>query len=785
VTQTVSTGSSTSTALQPNGTNHTDAEESLDETAALGKPLQPSHRGSVDVSVLVPTRNENGNVAVLTERLTRAMSGTDRSWELLFVDDSDDATPHTVAALCSRYPQIHLLHRPPTERVGGLSGAVVAGFDAARGRAIVVMDGDLQHPPDMARELATPVLSGRCDIAIASRYVAGASAAGIDGGRRHLVSRASSAVVHAVVPRTRGVRDPMSGFFAVSPETVTDVRLRPHGFKILMEVLARGRSERVVEVPFRFDRRADGESKAGAQEGIRFLRHLARLARPTWSTPVNLVRRITLQVPLAGILALQSWLSVRLIYRNTAFVDEATYISAGHYMLASSHRTANMHFATYFSGAPTIYPVLAGLVDGAGGLHAVRFLSMGVMLLATILCYATARTLFGRPAGWFAAGVFVTTQGTQFLGAFATFDAMALMLIALAAWLVARCARSATSTSAIYLAVPVLVFANATKYASGIFDPVVIALAFFVILGRHGLRPALRVCATLVAGLVMALAVVLAFTPHSYLKGLLSTTVSRPASNATPHLVLSRSWAWVGAIACMAGLATLAAALLAWRRRTSWATVGALAVMAVAVLLVPTNQARIHTATSLSKHVTFGAWFGALAAGWLLGKLAGQRPRDIWRYPIVAAVLLPMGLAGIKQARHQYDDWPNATPLVAALRPLISGQPGHVLVDNAEVPRYYLQNALSLPHWVDTFYLSYTPPGTTTRLLGAAAYAAAINNGWFSVVALDYGEQVHVDRAIASAIHTSKRYAWVGDFTAHSGYGRDTFVVWRLKGGPK
>jgi glycosyltransferase involved in cell wall biosynthesis len=784
VTQTVSTGSSTSPTVGVNAATH--VEEPREETAISTKPLSTRYRASIDVSVLVPTRNENGNVPVLAERLAQAMSGTERSWELLFVDDSDDATPHTVAALSSRYPQISLLHRPPRERVGGLSGAVVAGFGAARGRAIVVMDGDLQHPPDMARELATPVLSGKCDVAIASRYVAGASAAGIDGGRRHLVSRASSAVVHAVVPRTRGVRDPMSGFFAVSPDTVADARLRPHGFKILMEVLARGRSERVVEVPFRFDRRADGESKAGAKEGIRFLRHLARLARPTWSTPISLARGIALQVPLAGILALQSWLSVRLVYSNTAFLDEATYLSAGHYMAhAWSHRSADMHFASYFSGAPSIYPVLAGLVDSAGGLHGARFLSLGIMLVATTLCYATARTLFGRPAGWLAAAVFVTTQGTQFLGAFATFDAMALMLIALAAWVVVRCAASATTTSLIYLAVPVLAFANATKYASAVFDPVVIALAFFAILGRHGLRPALRVSATLLAGLVMALATLLATAPHAYLRGILTTTVSRAASNASPHLVLDRSWAWVGAIACLAVLATLIATTQAARRKVTWATVGVLVVLAVAVLLAPGNHARIHTATSLSKHVTFGAWFGAVGAGWLLGELAGRRLRDIWRYPIVVGALLPVGLAGTTQAEHQYGEWSSASPLVSALRPLVAHQTAPVLVDSAEVPRYYLQNELSLPHWIDTFYLAYTPPGTKTRMLGAAAYTAAVNDGHFSVIALDYGVQVKIDHAIAAAVHTSGRYAWVGDITAQSGHGRDTYVIWRRKDLPR
>jgi hypothetical protein len=754
----------------------------LGETSSAGAAPWNGRHLPLDMSVLVPTRNEEGNVVPLTERLVDAMAGTGRSWELLFLDDSDDATPRTVAALQSRHPYVSLLHRRSTERVGGLSGAVAAGFAAARGRAIVVMDGDLQHPPDMARELATPLLSGESDVAIASRYVPGASAAGIAGGRRRLVSRACSAVVHAVVPRTRGVRDPMSGFFAVSSDTLAGVRLRPHGFKILMEVLARGRANRVVEVPYRFEPRADGDSKAGTREGFRFLRHVGRLSRPGWSTVVASVQRLALLTPLGGILAIQSWLSVRLIYRNTAFLDEATYLSAGHFLLhASSHRSPDMHFAAYFSGAPTIYPVLGALVDGAGGLHAARFLSLGFMLIATVLCYATAHRLFGRPAGWFAAAVFVTTQGTQFLGAFATFDAMALMLIALAAWVVARCATSATTTSVIYLAAPVLVFANATKYASAIFDPIVIALAFFAVLGHRGLRPALRVSATLLASLVMGLAVLLAVAPSAYVRGILSTTVSRAASIASPDLVLNRSWTWVGIVACAAGLAALLATAMAWWRKSTWASVGLLVVLALGVVLVPANQARIHTETSLSKHVTFGAWFGAVAAGWLLYTVAGRRPRDLWRYLAVIPALVPLGLSGIAQADHQYDEWPNSTRIVAALRPLVAHQTSPVLMDNGDVARYYLRDALSLPHWLSTFYLAYTPPGTNTRLLGSAAYAAAVNNGYFSVIALDFGQQAHIDHAVAAAIHTSRRYAWVGNYTTYSGYGRGTFVVWRRK----
>ena len=52
---------------------------------------------------------------------------------------------------------------------------------------------------------------------------------------------------------------------------------------------------------------------------------------------------------------------------------------------------------------------------------------MGFMLISTLALYGTAKTLWGRPAGWLAAGVWVTTQGVQFLGSFATYDAMALM----------------------------------------------------------------------------------------------------------------------------------------------------------------------------------------------------------------------------------------------------------------------------------------------------------------------------------------------------------------------
>ena len=773
------------------------ALESLLRTGGLAG-REPRQRQStwnrVDISLIVPTRNEAANVDKLTRAVRDSLEPSGRTWELLFVDDSDDDTPYRIRDLVDRHPEIGMLHREPGERKDGLGSAVAAGYRLAQGDALVVIDGDLQHPPQLARSLAAPVLSGDADLTIASRYVPGASAAGLENRRRRFVSAACTALAHVFVPASRSVRDPLSGFFAVSRRAVEGVRLRPHGFKILLEVLARGRATRIMEVPFTMHERAGGRSKAGLAEGARFFRHLLRLVRPRWSVGLRVLRFAALQLPMAAILGIQTWLSVRLIYRNTAFVDEATYLSAGHYLLHvwTHHGGPNMRFETYYSGAPAIYPPLGALANNVGGLAGARYLSMGFMLVATALAYACAKRLWGRLAGWFAAGLFVTTQGTQFLGSFATYDAMALMLISVAAWIVVRAAVRERVSSLIYLAIAVLVFANAAKYASALYDPVVIALAFFVIAARHDARTALRFTVTLTAFLVIGLTVALALAPQGYLTGISSTTTSRAAGNTPPRKVLELSWAWVGFIACGAAVATAVSMVTFVRRRSRWATTGILLVCTAAVCLAPFNQARIHTATSLSKHVTFGAWFGAVAAGWLFSGLV-RRPKHsrgmslhnqgpaFAACAVAAVALVPLGRIGTRQAQYNDREWPNSTAVVNALRPLAAHLHGPILMDNAEVARYYLEGEAPLPRWDDTFYFEYRPRGSRRHLVGTRAYTTAVDHGDFSVIALDYGEQIHVDRVVATAVHNSGKYSWVGDYTAYDAFGRDTYVIWKRK----
>lgn len=240
---------------------------------------------TLGVSVIVPTRNESGNIAPLVEQLDRVMAQWSDSplaragAEIIFVDDSDDQTPDAIrAAAQSSSMDVRLLHREPGRREGGLGGAVLAGFRLARGRWAVVMDGDLQHPPEKVPDLVAAAMAGDADVAYGTRYTGGYGADGLDGKLRQSVSAWSTRAARMLFPRRlRGVTDPMSGFFALRLDSVDLSRLRPSGFKILLEVLTRGGPNGVVGVPFEFQPRHDGQSKASIREGLTYLRRLISL----------------------------------------------------------------------------------------------------------------------------------------------------------------------------------------------------------------------------------------------------------------------------------------------------------------------------------------------------------------------------------------------------------------------------------------------------------------------------------------------------------------------------
>ena len=193
-----------------------------------------------------------------------------REWELVVVDDgSPDGTADLADGLGTTHP-ITVVRRPGK---AGLASAVLAGFAVARGDALLVMDADLSHPPEVAPKLADAIADG-ADLAVGSRYVGGG---GVEDWpmKRQIVSRVACLMGQVLVP----VRDSTSGFFALRRSVLDGVKLNPIGFKIGFEVMARGRYQKVVEVPYTFRDREHGASKFGQREIFQYVKQLGQVAR--------------------------------------------------------------------------------------------------------------------------------------------------------------------------------------------------------------------------------------------------------------------------------------------------------------------------------------------------------------------------------------------------------------------------------------------------------------------------------------------------------------------------
>lgn len=174
--------------------------------------------------------------------------------------------------------RVGVLHRPAGERAGGLGGAVLAGLGSVSTAWVVVMDGDLQHPPELAARLATIGEDRAVDLVVASRNIGAGDSAGLSGRVRHTVSGSATLLGRVLFPRRLGrCTDPLSGFFALRRSAVDLTTLRPDGFKILVEILVRNPWLRLAEVPVRLGQRHAGESKASVGVGLRFGRRLAQL----------------------------------------------------------------------------------------------------------------------------------------------------------------------------------------------------------------------------------------------------------------------------------------------------------------------------------------------------------------------------------------------------------------------------------------------------------------------------------------------------------------------------
>jgi 4-amino-4-deoxy-L-arabinose transferase-like glycosyltransferase len=472
-----------------------------------------------------------------------------------------------------------------------------------------------------------------------------------------------------------------------------------------------------------------------------------------------------LRWPLVAVLLVQALLSLRLIWSNTAFQDEALYLRAGHLEWAQwLHGTPIPDFPSYFSGSPAIYPPIGALADSIGGLAAARLLSLCFMLGVTSLLWLTTVRLYGRRAALLATALFGTLAGTQFLGAFATFDALALFLLSLAAWLGVRsadCQLWSRITLLIGTGV-ILAAADAVKYATALFTPVVLILVALTAWRQRGAPAGLAASfGVLCSWLVLAVAVVAA-GGHEYWVGITTSTLDRPQSNFAVTTVLQHAYVWMSLILVLAVLGSVLATRIERRAKLLPA------VLTAAALLAPVEQARLHTTVSLQKHVVFGAWFAAIAAGYAMACLSRVDPGRGWAAVMALPIAASTLFGSMGQAASLYEVWPNSAAVIRVLQSAVHSHPGNYLAEDYDVEAYYLRADVPWRRWSNTYYFRY--PGA---LPGAPSFETAIGRHYFSLVILDFGDTAVTDREITADMHRA------GGYYVMARAGR--FTVWALR----
>jgi len=484
-------------------------------------------------------------------------------------------------------------------------------------------------------------------------------------------------------------------------------------------------------------------------------------------SPRTMRARVPGNWPLVVILAVQTILSFRLVGADTAFQDEALYLWAGHLEWARVlHGTPIPPFPSYFSGAPVIYPPIAALADSVGGLAAARGLSLVFMLAATTLLWDATDRLFGRRAAFFAAALFAVLGPTLHLGAFATYDAMALFLLALATWLVIRAGERQDATGWMIAAGGALALANATAYSSALFDLVVLLIAVVTAFPRPGGKMVAARAATLLAIVAVILTPGLLLGWSRYLHGISVTTLQRASGNDSPLTVLAHFWSWTGIIV----VAALCGAVIGWVSQPGRPRAWLLTLLALAALLVPAEQASLYTTASLNKHGAMGAWFAAIAAGYAVDRLIATSPAGTMRVvtggACVVALCFPITL-GASQSRMFATNWPDSSAFVAIFRPLADNSTGRMLVEDPSIAEYYLASGSQWQRWSSTRNIvlpSGAPtggPSTKAGIVGAGntgTFAMYIQEGYFSIIALNFADTTSLDESIAADIHRNRHY---------------------------
>ncbi len=222
------------------------------------------------ITIIIPTYNEKDNLSILINKIFDVFDENSLDGDIIIVDDSSpDGTGELADELSRKNNRIKAIHR---KGKNGLSSAVMEGFKHAGGEIIGVMDADLSHPPEVIPELVRPIIEGESDLVIASRYMENEKIE-----RWPLLRKITSLGATALARPLTDVSDPMSGFFVFKKNVIDGVVLSPVGYKIMLEIIVKGRHGNIREVPFTFRDRYKGESKLNWREHFNYVRHLIKL----------------------------------------------------------------------------------------------------------------------------------------------------------------------------------------------------------------------------------------------------------------------------------------------------------------------------------------------------------------------------------------------------------------------------------------------------------------------------------------------------------------------------
>jgi dolichol-phosphate mannosyltransferase len=340
-------------------------------------------------SLVLPTYNERQNLPGAVTRIAGTLDALGQSFEIIVVDDdSPDETWRLAEELAAHDSRIRVLRRRD-ER--GLATAVAAGWRLARGRVLGVMDADLQYPPETLPRLLAALDRYQADVAICSRYAPGATVQHWSTVR-WFISWAARLFGRLLLPTAlRGIADPGAGYFLLRRQVIDGVDLRPRGFKILIEVLARGQHERVIEVGLPYEGRKEGQSKFRSRQVVEYLAHLATLAGET-GEGVKSARQAGIELGAVALVLGSLWALTTLggLHYLVAAVAAAELTLLGTFALADGTRARRDEpgpgrlgrlrrwHAVRIPGTAVALLALGALTEGAG----LSYLTSGLLALA-------------------------------------------------------------------------------------------------------------------------------------------------------------------------------------------------------------------------------------------------------------------------------------------------------------------------------------------------------------------------------------------------------------------